>query len=138
MDPLGLALENFDAIGAWRELDRFAGQPIDATGELPDGTVLAGPADLRNALVAKPDQFVQMLTQKLMMFALGRGVEYLDMPAVRAIVRDAEEEDYRFSALVKGIVNSDQFRMQEVPHPETAEGPDPVEEASLQQDVALQ
>jgi hypothetical protein len=138
MDPLGLALENFDAIGEWRDLDRFAGQTIDASGELPDGTALNGPVDLRNALLAKPDQFVQTFTQKLMTFALGRTVEHLDMPRVRAIVREAEAEDYRFSAIVKGIVNSDQFRMQEVGEPNAESGAEPVEEASLQQDVALQ
>jgi hypothetical protein len=138
MDPLGLALENFDAIGEWRDLDRFAGQTIDASGELPDGTALNGPVDLRNALLAKPDQFVQTFTQKLMTFALGRTVEHLDMPRVRAIVREAEAEDYRFSAIVKGIVNSDQFRMQEVGEPNAEAEAEPVEEASLQQDVALQ
>ncbi len=126
MDPLGLALENFDALGSWRDIDRFAGAPIDASGELPDGVALNGPVDVRNALAARPDQFVQTLTEKMMTFALGRGVEHLDMPAVRAIVREAEKDDYRFSALVKGIVNSDQFRMQETP-----DAP-PVQEAALQ------
>ncbi len=125
MDPLGLALENFTAAGAWRDIDRFAGMPIDASGVLPDGTALSGPADLRDALTEDPSQFVQTLTKKLMMYALGRAVEYKDMPTVREIAHGAKEKDYHFSDIVKGIVNSDQFRMQETPDPE------PVEEASL-------
>src|SRR5690606_24929060 len=100
LDPLGLALENFDAIGAWRDIDRFAGAAIDASGELPDGTAMSGPIDLRNALLATPDQFVQTVTQKMMTFALGRTVEHLDMPTVRQIVRDAAEDDYHISAIV--------------------------------------
>ena len=91
MDPLGFALENFDAIGAWRAKDRDAGTPIDARGKLVDGTPVNGPADLRKALLTRPDQFVQTLTEKLMTYALGRSVEYYDMPAVRAIVRDAAQ-----------------------------------------------
>ncbi len=90
MDPLGFALENFDAIGAWRVKDREAGAAIDSSGQLADGTVVNGPVDLRDALLAEPTQFVQTLTEKLMIYALGRSVEYYDMPAVRRIVRDAE------------------------------------------------
>jgi hypothetical protein len=110
MDPLGFALENFDAIGQLREADRFAGSPIDASGELPDGTLLKGPDDLRNALLARPEQFVQTLTEKLMTYALGRTVEYTDMPEVRAIVRAAAADGYRFDTLVMKIVTSPQFQ----------------------------
>ena len=92
MDPLGFALENFDAIGRWRTKDRDANEPIDSSGQLADGTVVNGPVDLRNALLEQPDQIVQTLTEKLMTYALGRGVEYYDMPAVRKIVREAARE----------------------------------------------
>jgi hypothetical protein len=115
LDPLGLALENFDAVGVWRTKDRLAGDAIDATGELPDGRKIDGPIDLRNALVADPFQFVQTLTEKLMTYALGRTVEYRDMPTVRKIVRDAAQDDYRFQSIVMGIVASDQFQMRSVP-----------------------
>jgi hypothetical protein len=111
MDPLGFALENFDAIGEWRTVDRYAGTPIDASGQLVDGTPVSGPTDLRQALMQRPDQFVQTLTERLMTYALGRTVEYYDMPAVRRIVRDAAGEDYRFSAIVTGIVRSAPFQM---------------------------
>jgi hypothetical protein len=119
MDPIGFALENFDLIGAWRETD--AGVPIDATGELVDGTYLDGPAALREALLARSEAFVTTSTEKLMTYALGRAVEYYDMPTVRAIVRAAAEEDYRFSALVLGIVNSTPFRSKMKPDPNSAE-----------------
>jgi hypothetical protein len=111
MDPLGFALENFDAVGEWRSMDRDAGTAIDASGELVDGTAVSGPADLRRALMRRPEQFVQTLTEKLMTYALGRSVEYYDMPVVRAIVRDAAREGYRFSSIVKGIVRSAPFQM---------------------------
>ena len=115
MDPLGFALENFDAVGVWRTKDRLAGAAIDASGELPDGTKINGPDDLRKALVANPDQFVQTLTEKLMTYALGRTVEYRDMPTVRQIARDDARDGYRFSSLVMAIVNSEQFQMRSVP-----------------------
>jgi hypothetical protein len=115
MDPLGFALENFDAIGAWRVKDREAGEAIDSSGELADGTVVDGPVDLREALLADPTQFVQTLTEKLMIYALGRGVEHYDMPAVRRIVRDARREDYRFSAILAGIAQSEPFRFSTAP-----------------------
>jgi len=115
MDPLGFALENFDAIGAWRVKDREAGSGIDSSGELADGTVVNGPVDLRAALLADPTQFVQTLTEKLMIYALGRGVEHYDMPAVRRIVRDAERQDYRFSAILAGIASSEPFRFSTTP-----------------------
>jgi len=115
MDPLGFALENFDAIGAWRVKDREAGSGIDSSGELADGTVVNGPVDLRAALLADPTQFVQTLTEKLMIYALGRGVEHYDMPAVRRIVRDAARQDYRFSAILAGIASSEPFRFSTTP-----------------------
>ena len=97
MDPLGFALENFDAVGRWRTLGESS-EPIDASGVLPDGTKFDGPAGLRQALLAQSDQFVTTLTEKLLTYALGRGVEYYDAPAVRAIVRDAARQ--RLSLLV--------------------------------------
>jgi hypothetical protein len=115
MDPLGFALENFDAIGAWRVKDREALAAIDSSGQLADGTVVDGPVDLREALLADPTQFVQTLTEKLMIYALGRSVEYYDMPAVRRIVRDAKREDYRFSAILAGIAQSEPFRFSTTP-----------------------
>ena len=115
LDPLGLALENYDAVGVWRTKDRLAGSAIDASTEMPDGTKINGPDDLRNALIARPDQFVETLTEKLMTYALGRTVEYRDMPTVRRIVRDAAQDNYRFQKLVMDIVNSDQFQMRSVP-----------------------
>jgi hypothetical protein len=115
MDPLGFALENFDAIGAWQVKDREAGTPIDSSGELADGTVVDGPVDLREALLEDPTQFVQTLTEKLMIYALGRGVEHYDMPAVRRIVRDAEREGYRFSAILTGVALSEPFRFSTTP-----------------------
>ncbi len=115
MDPLGFALENFDAIGAWRVKDREALAVIDSSGQLADGTVVNGPVDLREALLADPTQFVQTLTEKLMIYALGRSVEYYDMPAVRRIVRDAKREDYRFSAILAGIAQSEPFRFSTAP-----------------------
>jgi hypothetical protein len=115
MDPLGFALEGFDAVGQWREKDRLAGATIDSSGELPDGTKLNGPDDLRKALLANPDQFVQTLTEKLLTYALGRVVEYHDMPTVRGIVREAAQDDYKFSSLVMQIVQSDPFQKRQVP-----------------------
>jgi hypothetical protein len=113
MDPLGFALENFNAVGQFRTHDPDTRTPIDASGELPDGTPVASAADLRRALVAKPDQFVQALTESLLIFALGRTTDYRDMPTVRSIVQQAEKDDYRFEAIVLGIVSSDAFRKRE-------------------------
>ena len=109
MDPVGFALENFDAIGRWRSEEH--GEPINATAKLVDGTEISGAADLRAALVRYSDRFVQTLTEKLMTYAVGRGLEYYDMPSVRAIAREAEKDDYRFSSIILGIVSSDAFRM---------------------------
>ena len=108
LDPLGFALENFDGVGAWRT--REAGLPIDASGLLADGTKVDGVVALRQALVARSDIFVQTLTEKLMVYALGRGLQYYDMPVVRDIVRRAAKENYRFSALVMGIITSTPFQ----------------------------
>ena len=115
MDPLGFALENFDAIGAWRSKDRETATAIDSSGQLADGTVVSGPVDLRAALLRDPSQFVQTLTEKLMIYALGRGVEYYDMPAVRQVVREAGRNDYRFSAILAGIAKSEPFRLSTAP-----------------------
>jgi hypothetical protein len=118
MDPLGFALENFDATGMWRDRDRFAGTVIDSAGELPDGTKINGPDDLRNALLRNPEQFVQTFTENLLTYAMGREREYYDMPTVRKIVRDTAAKDYKFSAIVEAVVNSDQFKMHRAPQPE--------------------
>ncbi|HEY0962305.1 MAG TPA: DUF1592 domain-containing protein [Pseudomonadales bacterium] len=115
IDPMGIALENFDAIGLWRDIDRFAAAPIDAQGRMVSGEALGGPADLREALLSRPDQFVWALTEKLMTFALGRTVEHYDMPTVRSVARRAAENDYRFEEIVLGIVESDAFRMKSMP-----------------------
>jgi hypothetical protein len=122
LDPLGYALENFDAVGRWRDKDREAGTAIDSSGVLVDGTAVDGPVALRQALVERPEQFVQTLTERLMTYALGRSLDYRDMPTVRRIVREAAAENYRFSAIVLGIVTSDQFLMQGVPFPDLDAG----------------
>jgi hypothetical protein len=112
MDPIGLALENFDAVGAWRTRDGgMRGSPIDASGELMDGTKVNGVVTLRQALLRQPEIFVGTMVEKLLIYALGRGLTHFDMPVVRAIVRQAGQRDYRFSALVLGIVNSTPFQM---------------------------
>jgi hypothetical protein len=123
MDPLGLALENFDATGKWRDRDRYAGAAIDSSGELPDGTPINGPDDLRNALLRRPEQFAQTFTEGLITYATGRKLEYYDMPTVRRIVRGAAASDYRFSALVQAVVRSEQFRMRRVPQPAPGASP---------------
>jgi hypothetical protein len=109
MDPLGFALENFDGIGEWRTKE--PGGSIDAVGQLADGSKVDGPVSLRKALLKHPDQFVGTLTEKLMTYALGRGVEYYDMPLVRTITRDASKQNDRFSSIVFGIVKSTPFQM---------------------------
>jgi len=109
MDPLGFSLENFDAIGQWRTTD--AGSAINASGVLLDGTKVEGPAALQHALVAQKEQFVRAVTGKLLTYALGRGIEYYDAPAVRGIVRGAAADDYRWSSLIQGIVKSAPFQM---------------------------
>jgi hypothetical protein len=115
IDPLGFALENFDVAGGWRDRDLDAGSRIDASGTLASGQPVKNPAQLNKALLARPDQFVQTLTEKLMVFALGRPLRAQDMPAVRTIVRQAAAEDYRMESIVKGIIRSDAFRMNLLP-----------------------
>ena len=113
MDPLGFALENFDTIGQYHTHDAEAQALIDTSGVLPDGTPIKGPDDLRRALVARPDQFVQAFTENLFTYALGRSIDYRDMPTVRKIVRGAEADNYRFESIVLGIISTDAFRKRE-------------------------
>jgi hypothetical protein len=109
MDPVGFSLENFDAVGRWRTLED--GKPVDASGGLPDGSKFAGVSGLESGLLNRPDVFAVTLTEKLMTFALGRGVEYYDGPAIRKIVREAQAADYRFSSIILGITKSTPFTM---------------------------
>jgi hypothetical protein len=109
MDPLGLSLENFDAVGKWRTLGESS-TPIDASGVLPDGTPFQGPAGLRDALL-RSNRFVATMTEKMMTYALGRGLEHYDAPAVRAVLKGAAADDYRLSSLILGVVQSTPFRM---------------------------
>ena len=109
MDPLGFALENFDAVGKWRVTD--AGATIDASALLPDGTAFGGPAGLRQVLLRSPERFAHTVAEKLLTYALGRGVEYYDRPTVREIVRQAAREDYRWSSLILATINSVPFQM---------------------------
>jgi hypothetical protein len=109
IDPLGLSLDNFDVIGAWRIKDN--GVAVDPTGKLYDGTELAGPASLRKALLDHQDSLIRAFTENLMAYALGRRVEYYDQPAVRAIVKKAAQNNHRFSSFVLGIVTSPAFQM---------------------------
>jgi hypothetical protein len=110
MDPIGFALENFDVTGAWREANDD-GIALDTTSVMYDGTAIGGVVDLRRALVDRPEVFIQTLTEKMMVYALRRGLTYEDMPVVRRIVHGASERDYRLSALILGIVESAPFRM---------------------------
>ena len=115
MDPLGLALENFSAVGQFRGHDPDTLTPIDTAGQLPDGSAIKGRDDLLHALVARPDhQFVQALTENLLTYALGRSLDYRDMPTVRRIVRQAAADGYRFKSIVLGVISSDAFRKREV------------------------
>ena len=109
MDPLGFALENFDAVGAWRTED--AGARIDASGQLADGTTVEGVVAMRQAILKRPDLFASTMSEKLLIFGLGRGLDHRDMSAVREIVRRASRNDYRFSSLVLGVVESVPFQM---------------------------
>jgi hypothetical protein len=108
MDPMGFALENFDLVGTWRELD--SGAPIDSSGQLADGSPVHGPADLRRALLSRSSAVMTTITSKLTTYALGRPLDYADMPAVRTIVRRAAANDNRFSSVLLGIVESDAFQ----------------------------
>lgn len=109
IDPLGFALENYDAIGKWR--DEVGGAPVNTSATLWDGSAIDGPEDLRKALLAREEMFVEAFIEKMMTYALGRRVEYFDMPTIRKVAAAAEKDDYRFSAVVKGIVDADAFRM---------------------------
>jgi hypothetical protein len=109
MDPVGFSLENFDAVGRWRTVEE--GKPIDAAGGLPDGSTFDGVDGLEQALLKHPELFVGTMTEKLLTFALGRGVEPFDGPAIREIVRDAKAENYRFSSLILGIAKSTPCQM---------------------------
>jgi hypothetical protein len=113
MDPVGFALENYDAVGRWRNFD--AGQPVDAAGGFPDGSEFSGIEGLEQGLVKRPELFVGALTERLLTYALGRPMEYYDAPAIRKIVREAQADDYRFSSLIQGIVESVPFRMRTTP-----------------------
>jgi hypothetical protein len=112
MDPLGLALENFDAIGRWRVVDE-SDTPIDASGTLPDRTGFQGPAELRKVLMGRSGDFVATLTEKLLTYALGRGLEYYDAPAVRHIKRESARANYRFASVIMAIVESTPFQMRQ-------------------------
>jgi hypothetical protein len=109
MDPLGFSLENFDATGRWRL--REAAGVVDASGQLADGSPVDGPAALRKAILKHPEQFVRTMTEKMLTYALGRGLEYYDLPTVRSIARDAAAQNNRFSSIVLGIVRSTPFQM---------------------------
>jgi hypothetical protein len=112
IDPVGFALENFDAVGTWRTRDGGTlGAPVDASGQLADGTQVSGVVELRQALLRRPETFVETLTEKLLTYAVGRGLSASDMPIVRSVVRNAAASDYRFSSLVLGIVSSPAFQM---------------------------
>ncbi|MBZ5675013.1 MAG: DUF1592 domain-containing protein [Acidobacteriia bacterium] len=121
MDPLGFSLENFDTIGTYRSMDRFTRTKIDTSGKLVDGTAVNGPSDLRNALLQHPEQFVQTMTEKLMTYALGRGIEYFDMPSIRKIVKDTKRDNYKFSSIVMGIVAAPAFQSSVVEMPANAQ-----------------
>ena len=113
MDPLGFSLENYDAVGAWRA--GYAGQLVDASAVLPDGTKFEGPKGLQDILLSRKDQFVEALTERLMTYALGRGLESYDMPAVRAVRYQASKDDYRMQTIILGIVQSVPFSMRRTP-----------------------
>jgi hypothetical protein len=115
IDPIGQALENYNAVGQWRAKDIDAGQRIDSSGKLADGTKVEGVAELRNYLATRPDLFVHTLAENLLVYALGRPVQHFDMPLLRKLVRDAEKQDFRFSALVQGIVASPAFQYDKIP-----------------------
>jgi hypothetical protein len=114
MDPIGFALENYDGVGKWRTKD--AGRPIDATGKLPDGTQFKGPAELKKILLTgHRNEFAATVVEKLLTYALGRGLEYYDVPTVRAITREAAEDNYRLTAMINAIVRSTPFQMRRTP-----------------------
>jgi hypothetical protein len=110
MDPIGFALDNFDALGRWRTVDS-SGVKIDPSGVLPDGTRFEGVAGLRQVLLSQPERFANALTENLLAYALGRSLEHYDRPVVRSVARSAARRDYRFSELVLGVVHSMPFQM---------------------------
>ena len=118
IDPVGFALENFDATGHWRDTD--AGATIDVTTTLPGGETIDGPAGLRQYVLDRRAEFLRTVAEKLLSYALGRSLEYYDAPAVRQILREAARDDYRWSALVQGVVRSAPFRMRRVADPSPA------------------
>jgi hypothetical protein len=109
MDPVGFSLENYDAVGRWRIAENAAS--IDASGSLPDGSQFAGVSGLQKAVLSRPEIFVTTFTEKLLTYALGRGIEYYDAPAIRGIVKEAKAQDYKFSSVIIGIVRSTPFQM---------------------------
>jgi hypothetical protein len=109
MDPIGFSLEKFDAVGRWRMFDRE--QPVDSSGALPDGTTVSSLEELEAGILERPEMFVSTLTGKLLTFALGRGVESFDAPAIRKVVRESADDNYRFSSLIQAIVTSTPFQM---------------------------
>jgi hypothetical protein len=112
MDPLGFALENFDGLGKWRDTDGEEGtERIDSSGVLPDGTVFNGPVGLREIMVSRSDLFVENFTERLLTYALGRGVEQYDRPVIRKIVRETAVDDHRWSAIILAIIKSKPFQM---------------------------
>jgi hypothetical protein len=128
MDPLGFALENFSAVGQYRANDPDTLTPIDSAGQLPDGTPLKGPDDLRRALVDRPDhQFVVAFTENLLTYALGRSLDYRDLPTVRRIVKGAAADQYRFKSIVLGVITTDAFRKRDA----DPDHPAPVNTASI-------
>jgi hypothetical protein len=127
IDPVGFPLENFNAVGQWRDFE-VDGQPVDASGTIPGAGEFRGIDGLENALLARPELFVEALTENLMTFALGRGVAYFDAPAVRKIVKDSKKGGYRFSSLILGIVEGTPFQMRRA---ELSEEPDATKIASI-------
>jgi hypothetical protein len=127
IDPVGFALENFNAVGQWRDFE-VDGQPVDASGSIPGSGEFRGIDGLENALLARPELFVGALTENLMTFALGRGVDYFDAPAIRKIVRDSKKDEYRFASLILGIVESAPFQMRRA---EMSENPGATKIASV-------
>jgi hypothetical protein len=121
IDPLGLALENFDVTGRWRIRDN--GAPVDAAGDLYDGTKMVGATGLRAALLKHSDAFLQTFTERLLTYAVGRRVEYYDMPTIRGVIRDAAKNNNRFSSFVMGVVTSKAFQMSQVEAVETTTAP---------------
>ncbi len=115
MDPLGFSLENYDAVGKWRT--GYAGQLVDASAVLPDGTKFEGPNGLQGILLARKDQFVEALTERLMTYALARGLESYDMPSVRKVRYEAANDNYRMQTIILGIVQSVPFTMRRTPEP---------------------